>query len=328
MRGLLVVAVLIVAALCPAPARAALTVLDVGTGKRTTLMADEPSDGWTSLRWTADGSALIGVASQELDLSIRRYPVGGGHARLVRRLPEAMDAVLNRDGTSVAALYDHGLRGTGGVIVRDVASGRPHARLPQTAEGDELYESALELTWSPDGRRVAYHAYERGGETVRIANARTGRVLRRLDASRGIYPANFSPAGDRLLYTSGTYSTLHVLDIWSGAGQRIAGAAVAAAWAPAGERIAASTGDAVTITGEDQRIVSSTPTDPMADTLLWSPDGTTLALVLRDPAADDRKTTLAVMTPGSTPRVLVASSRTGFWNLQWSPDGKRLAYTG
>jgi hypothetical protein len=48
MRGLLVVAVLVVAALCPAPARAALTVLDVGTGKRTTLMADEPSEGWTS----------------------------------------------------------------------------------------------------------------------------------------------------------------------------------------------------------------------------------------------------------------------------------------
>ena len=65
-------------------------------------MADEPSEGWTSLRWTADGSALIGVANQELDLSIRHYPVGGGHVRLVRRLPEAMDAVLNRDGTSVA----------------------------------------------------------------------------------------------------------------------------------------------------------------------------------------------------------------------------------
>jgi Tol biopolymer transport system component len=84
----------------------------------------------------------------------------------------------------------------------------------------------------------------------------------------------------------------------------------------------------VTITGEDQRIASATPTDPMADTLLWSPDGTTLALVLRDPAADDGKITLAIMTPGSTPRALVASSRTGFWNLQWSPDGKRLAYTG
>jgi WD40 repeat protein len=241
MRRLVVAAVLVVAALHPAAAHAALTVLDVDTGKRTTLVAREPSEGWTSLRWTADGSALIGVANQELDLSVRRYPVDGGHARLVRKLPEAIDAVLNRDGTNVAALYDHGLDGTGGVIVRDVASGRPHAKLPQSAEGDELYENALELTWSPDGRRVAYHAYERSGETVRIANARTGRVLRRLKAAGGIYLVDFSPAGDRVLYTSGTFSTLNVLDISSGASRRIAATAVTAAWAPAGERIAAST---------------------------------------------------------------------------------------
>ena len=183
-RGLLalssvVAAVIAAVALQPPSAHAALTVLDIDTGKRTTLAAHEPGEGWTSLRWTADGFALIGVANHELDLSIRRYPVGGGGSRLVRKLPEALDAVLNRDGTKVAALYDHGLDGTGGVIVRDVASGRTYAKLPQSAEGDELYESALELIWSPDGRRVVYGAYERRGlGTCGRANRRQHRRSR------------------------------------------------------------------------------------------------------------------------------------------------------
>ncbi len=113
-------------------------------------------------------------------------------------------------------------------------------RLPQSAEGDELYEAGLQLAWSRDGARVAYGAFERRGETLRIADARTGRVLRRVDAGQisSVSPEAFSPAGDRLVYTSGSSGRLTVLDIASGATRRLGVAGIDAAWAPTGERIA------------------------------------------------------------------------------------------
>ncbi len=106
----------------------------------------------------------------------------------------------------VGGLYDHGLGGTGGVIVRNVASGRTRARLPQSADGD------------------------------------------------------------------------------SGANHRLGATAVTAAWAPAGDRI-----------------------------------------VLRDFDADS-KAALAIMPAGGLPRIVVPAGNAGFWNVQWSPDGRRLAY--
>ena len=322
------VATALVVLLSASPAGAALTIVDVGTGKRSTI-ARSPSDGWTSLRWTADGSALIGVENRGLSLSVRRYPVGGGRARLLRRLPEAFDAVLNHDGTLVAALYDHGLGGTGGVIVRNVASGRTRAKLPQSAEGDELYESSLELTWSPDDARVAYYAYERRGLTLRIADARSGRVLRRIDAKRigGVPTEAFSPAGDRLVYATGSNGRLNVLDIATGATHRLGATASTAAWAPADDRIAASTNDGVAVSGSDQRFGATTSTDDPVVALSWSPDGSALAIVLRNFDADSQAA-LAIMPAGGVPRIVVPYGDAGFWNLQWSPDGRRLAYDG
>lgn len=108
----------VAALLHAAPAVAQLAVLDVGTAKPATL-ARGTADGWTSVRWTGDGSALIAVAIEPKGLAIRRYPAGGGRARLVRRLP-------------------------------------------QSAEGDELYEAGLQLAWSRDGARVAYGALSVG----------------------------------------------------------------------------------------------------------------------------------------------------------------------
>lgn len=308
-----------------APAQAELIALDIETGKRTRI-AKSPSDGWTSLRWTADGSALTGVANEGLDLAVRRYPADGGRARTLRRLPEAFDAILSHDGEQVAALYDGGLGGRGGVIVRDVTTGRARAKLPQAAEGDELYESTLDLVWSPDDDRIAYHAREqRRGYTLRVADARSGRVLRRLrDTKQAITTGSFSPTGDRLLYTvSGSTSRVNLLDIATGARRRLATETVSEAWAPAGERIAIGTQDGVRISGEDQRFGTTTATDEPVAGVSWSPDGHTLALFLND--FGSQETALAVMPVGGTPRIIVPASERGLYYVVWSPDGRHLA---
>ncbi|MDA0182232.1 hypothetical protein OJ997_18140 [Solirubrobacter phytolaccae] len=315
-----------------APASAALKVIDVQSGKRSTLVKDSPAEGWTSLEWTADGSALIGVANESLgeEVEVRRYPVAGGRGKLLRRLPDAFDAVLSPGGTRVAALYDHGqgLRGDrGGVVIRDVASGRRLAKLPQFAEGDDLYESSLNLTWSRDGTRVAYFARERKGETLRVADAASGRILRRLDG-KGLYGVSFeafSPAGDRLVYAGGSTGWMRVLDIASGKSHRLGINGSREAWAPAGERIAVASGEEVVVSGEDQRFGTPVAAGENVEGIVWSPDGTQLAVVLRSYNADS-DTALALMTPGQKPRMLIPFRKRGIFGLEWSPDSRRIAY--
>ncbi|MDA0170928.1 hypothetical protein OJ998_17630 [Solirubrobacter taibaiensis] len=319
------------ALLTPAPADASLKVVDVETGKRTIITRDAPPEGFTSMRWTPDGSALIAVANKAPgDLAVRRYPAAGGPAKPVRRLREALDAVLSPDRTRVAALYDYGqgLRGgTGGVVIRDLGTNRTLGKLPQSAEGDDLYESFLDLAWSRDGARVAYSARERRGQTLRIAEARTGRVLRRVDAGRisGVAAEAFSPAGDQLIYVSGSAGQLHALDIASGTSRRLGARGLFEAWAPAGNRIALSTGEGIMVSGEDQRFGPLVETAETASGVSWSPDGTQLAFVMRGHDWDD-PTALAVMTPGSAPRILIPFGKSAIYGLEWSPDGTRLAY--
>ncbi len=93
-----------------------------------------------------------------------------------------------------------------------------------------------------------------------------------------------------MVYATGSNGRLHVLDIATGATHRLGATAITAAWAPADDRIAASTGDGV--------------------------------------AVADSQAALAIMPAGGVPRIVVPYGDAGFWNLQWSPDGRRLAYDG
>jgi dipeptidyl aminopeptidase/acylaminoacyl peptidase len=333
-RVALLCGVLLLAAPASAPAatRPALGIVDVASGHRTVLA--HATEGWSSLRWTADGSALLSVALERRGLVVRRYALAGG-TRVARDLGEAIDGVLSWDGKLVAALYDGGqgiAGGRGGVVVREVATGRALLRLPQHAEGDELYENGLEFAWSRDGSRLAYMALERSGRTLRIADVPGRRVLRRFDAARiSLDPEAFSPAGDRLAYAAAGNGRLTLLDLASGSVQRSGEADLfAVAWAPPGERLAASRDGGMMISDEQRRFGPPQAAGETVDVLRWSPDGTMVALRLINDVSDYRMA-LAVMPAGASPgppRLVVPYRRGGIGAFMWSPDGRRIAYAG
>src|SRR4051812_21408860 len=170
MKALIAVALLLAV---PQAAAAAPTLkeMDVAS-KHVTVVAKGPkeSDGWTSVRW--HGSALIGVIGGK----VRRYPLHG-RPKTLSDLGDPVDASLSPDGSLVASLDEKG------VTIREVASGKRRAAMKQTAEGDDLYENGLDLAWARDGSRVAFLGQEKRGQTLRVLDTRSGKLLRRLAAN-------------------------------------------------------------------------------------------------------------------------------------------------
>src|SRR4051812_18019890 len=351
MRTLLICAVLLLAA--PASAGAAfgptLGVVDVASGQRSVIARGAArTSGWSSVRWTPDGSAIVAVSGGAGAGVLRPFPVAGGPARpvgrlggaggparLVRDLGDALQGVLSWDGSMVVARYDggHGIPGgRGGVVVRELATGRVRLRLPQDAEGDDLYENGLDVAWSRDGRRIAYVAQERRGRTLRIADVRSGRVLSRIDAD-GVYrfnPDAFSPAGDRLAYPSGNNLRLTLLDVATGAVQRTRETRVlTVAWAPAGERLAISTQDGVFSSDEQRHFALLDGTWDSVFSLHWSPDGTTLGFLTSDfTEVNIELGVMQVLPTSGPPQIIVPHRSPDLGAFEWSPDGRRIAYSG
>jgi hypothetical protein len=329
-------ALLLAAPASAVAARPTLGVVDVATGHRVAVVRGTAgSEGWTSVRWTPDGSALVAVRLERRGLVVRRYAIAGG-TRKLRDLGDALDGVLNWDGTLVAALYDAGNGipgGRGGVAVRDVATGRVRFRLPQYAEGDDLYENGLEVAWSRDGSRLAYLAEERRGRTLRIVDAGSGRVLRRVDADN-LYlgPEPFSPSGDRMAYAVGDYEHLALLDVGSGKVRRRAESQIfPVAWAPAGERLAGDAQGGVVVSDEQQRFgpPQAMPEEEAVELIRWSPDGTRLALLIQEFRHDRSKLAVMPVSPAPGPaRIVIPYRASGLGGIQWSPDSRRIAYSG
>jgi dipeptidyl aminopeptidase/acylaminoacyl peptidase len=284
LRSLLLCCALLLAA--PASALAAtrpeLGVVDVADGQRVAIA--HARSGWSSVRWTPDGSAIAAVTGAPGKLEVRRYAPAGG-SRGVRHLGGALEAALSWDGSLVAERHSDRL------LVREVATGRVRLRLPQYPEDGPPHGGGLEVAWSRDGGRLAYVAQERRGRTLRVADLRSGTVVRRVGAD-GVYGFDsdaFSPAGDRLAYP-GANSRLTLLDVASGAVRRIGKARVrAVAWAPAGEQLAISTQDGV-----------------------FAGDELAVAPVLPGPGPT------RIVVPDRFPRLA---------EFAWSPDGRRIAYS-
>jgi Tol biopolymer transport system component len=199
-------------------------------------------------------------------------------------------------------------------------------------------------TWSPDGTRIAYRAWEGGTDSIVVMDGGGGNAttLATTPASgwhcaRG--DLRWSPDGTSLVFQTSpvcdmTFDLFIVPTDGSSAAARLLVPGLesrSADWSPDGKQIAflgkdaaGSVGHYVVGTGEAlggglqaRRVLAARGVDfPNASGASWSPDGTELALT------SDTGDIVVVKPDGSELRVV---AETGF-NPAWSPDGRRLAF--
>ncbi|HET7855016.1 MAG TPA: LpqB family beta-propeller domain-containing protein [Gaiellaceae bacterium] len=274
----------------------------------------------TSPVWSPDGArlALVATRGESTDLIVAR--AGGWRGRRVGRdivgrpswSPDAANvAVVGRDGNVLAV----------------------DAR---TARRRVLYRprvSPAEVTWSPDGSRLAFTHTDpaNGVYEIYVADLRTRRERR---IAQGMVEPAWSPDGMRIAAKAGAY--IYVMRSDGQGRLRVARddydelPSHPPVWSPDGGRLAVAYGEiyAVRASGRGRsRVTHESPRSqlPFLEEASWSPDGRRLAYVsvVRDPGDFDLYTLPA---SGGRPQALTKN-----WlseaHPSWSPDGRTVALT-
>ncbi|WP_370418973.1 toll/interleukin-1 receptor domain-containing protein [Streptomyces sp. QH1-20] len=232
------------------------------------------------------------------------------------------DVALSPDGRYAVSAHGQG-RGTATTL-----------RLWDTRSGSQLASRTEPsgpivwiLRWSPDGQRIATGQSD---GNVRLWNPATLTPLRTLSGGqRMIDSVEWSPSGDRI--AAGSYGgTLHVWNTRTGTpvGDRTFKSVVSAlSWSPDGNRLAVGRlmHNAMVVSADSKRLhtLRTFQEQQSVDLLAWAPHGemlSTTSLNGEDPPLVIHR----LKESGGTVRL------TPGWqglvdDLQWSPDGRRLA---
>ena len=174
--------------------------------------------------------------------------------------------------------------------------------------------------WSPDRRRIAFQrSTQRLGYAIWVMNA-DGTGQRQL-AADGNTPA-WSPDSRRIVFSSGP---LWIVNVDGTNRHRLAAVGNCADWSPDGRTIAFTLGATGVYTihsdGTGQRQLATTGVCPR-----WFPDGRKIAYTLGKQGGSER-VPIWVMNADGTGAHLVHALSEEDGNVDWSPDGGRLAFT-
>jgi Tol biopolymer transport system component len=273
-----------------------------------------------------------GVGGSNARLWVMRAD-GSGQRALTHDRADHGSPAWSPDGRRIVAYASRGRHGGSQIVVID-ADGSGQRRLTKT---DNDYEQDSDAVWSPDGRTIAFTAYDCGSYWVRIVGAdgsgqRTLAPRGRSEFPEYAEPA-WSPDGRKILFANvhdGVYvvnrdgSGWRVLARMKPADPNPVGGSVA--WSPDGRRIAfISDGNLWEMNADGtrrRRLVESAGSSGIA----WSPDGRKIAFNRRPDAGDDRAV-FVVNADGSGLRNLAGNSGVNDANPVWSPDGRVIAFT-
>lgn len=207
--------------------------------------------------------------------------------------------------------------------------------------GDEIVGREVTKIASPDGTRDVWVAYDDDGYTSRglfVANA-DGSGERRLTSKEDTNPA-WSPNGKAIAFErpdedSGVTGSIYTIDPDGGRPRLLVAEGETPAWSPDGKAIAygAPFGEFVGILDLERRRTKRIPLDTLGITdLVWSPDGTRIAMAASAPdAVSDAGGGYAglplgielfvIAIEGSQTRRLTHNTHPD-WPLRWTDDGR------
>jgi Tol biopolymer transport system component len=189
------------------------------------------------------------------------------------------------------------------------------------------------LSWSPDGKRLAFGRRSEGRPRDVFSIPPNGSQLRNLTRTPRLFESNPvpSPDGRYIAFARNASSvgpTLWLMRSDGAQQRRIAWGAARTSWAPDGRsfvfarwtRRAGSSTAIWTATrrGALRRLAEG-------DSPSWSPDGHTIAFVRTDGAS--RSSSILLMDrDGSAPRTVVSLAQAHPYGLVWAPDETRIAF--
>jgi WD40 repeat protein len=274
---------------------------DGTTGKELTKITGVSlSAKFTALAFSADGSRLAAVATQE------------------KRL-------LSSDDVPWETYLWDGASGDGLKLVR---------KAPITRSG--LTPSASAVAFTPDGERLA--VWKPGSQVVRLLDTATGgerRVVKAYEAN--VYSVAFGPDGTRM-FTVGNATrvgenkaVLKEWDLSSDYGPNVAVGAkpkgvAYVAWSRDGNRVGViqlSTTDLTLRDNTGKEVLVLRRPNPPGDNLLFSPDGRLVVSLTASGELKVRNTETGDVMFSSGP--YADGKGHGWRSLKFSPDGRRLA---